>query len=221
MPQNRNADALPILKRLYVKGSPSREASLEKERERLRIAQRIHEIRTTAHLSQAELARRVGTTQSVISRLENADYRGHSIPMLARIAEVLGHSLSVDMTQTGAASVSCLPHVFRLLLRDLRRRKKMSIDTLAAETGIDRAELTAMEQVEGHRPSPSALQTLAAYHDIPPQRLAELAGLFRVIPKEVQDSARRFVERSGALASLTREEKRAVDELVSSLRKEG
>lgn len=31
----------------------------------------------------------MGTTQSVISRLEDADYEGHSLAMLQRIAEAL------------------------------------------------------------------------------------------------------------------------------------
>jgi predicted transcriptional regulator len=35
------------------------------------------------------LARKVGTTQSVISRLEDADYDGHSLAMLRRIASAL------------------------------------------------------------------------------------------------------------------------------------
>ncbi|MBI4626540.1 MAG: helix-turn-helix transcriptional regulator [Verrucomicrobia bacterium] len=50
------------------------------------VAQRIYELRQRAGLTQTELARRVGTTQSVISRLEDADYEGHSLAMLNRIA---------------------------------------------------------------------------------------------------------------------------------------
>ena len=53
------------------------------------IARKIYELRTKAKLSQAELAGKVGTTQSVISRLEDADYDGHSLPMLRRIASAL------------------------------------------------------------------------------------------------------------------------------------
>jgi hypothetical protein len=39
----------------------------------------------------------IGTTQSVISRLEDADYRGHSLRMLARIAAALNQRLTVSM----------------------------------------------------------------------------------------------------------------------------
>lgn len=53
------------------------------------VSELIYEGRTAAGLTQAALARRVGTTQSVISRLEDADYEGHSLTMLQRIAEAL------------------------------------------------------------------------------------------------------------------------------------
>jgi transcriptional regulator with XRE-family HTH domain len=43
-----------------------------------------------AGLTQQQLAERIGTTPSVISRLESADYRGHSLSMLRRIADALG-----------------------------------------------------------------------------------------------------------------------------------
>ena len=48
-----------------------------------------------AKLSQAELARKVGTTQSVISRLEDADYDGHSLEMLRRIASALEQRIEI------------------------------------------------------------------------------------------------------------------------------
>ena len=50
------------------------------------LALLVREMREGAELTQSELARRIGTTQSVIARLEDAEYRGHSLPMLERIA---------------------------------------------------------------------------------------------------------------------------------------
>ena len=47
---------------------------------------------------QAELADMIGTTQSVISRLEDTDYDGHSLTMLSRIASVLNQKLTMAMT---------------------------------------------------------------------------------------------------------------------------
>jgi transcriptional regulator with XRE-family HTH domain len=46
-------------------------------------------LRTKATLTEKALAERVGTTPSVISRLEDDDYAGHSLAMLWRIAAAL------------------------------------------------------------------------------------------------------------------------------------
>jgi predicted transcriptional regulator len=49
-------------------------------------------------LTQEQLAERIGTTQSVISRLEDCDYDGHSLSMLNRIAGALNKRLTVAVT---------------------------------------------------------------------------------------------------------------------------
>jgi ribosome-binding protein aMBF1 (putative translation factor) len=53
------------------------------------IGQMIYDARTAAGFTQQQLAEMVGTRQSVISRLEHADYEGQSLAMLERIAEAL------------------------------------------------------------------------------------------------------------------------------------
>lgn len=72
-------DALEILRRRYLGDDSDRLASIEEERLHTKVARQIHDLRTLAGLSQAELAERIGTTQSTVSRLENADYEGHSL----------------------------------------------------------------------------------------------------------------------------------------------
>ena len=91
-------NAADILHRRYVKDDPERKASLREERVNAEVAQLIHDLRTQAGLSQKELADAIGTTQSVISRLEDADYNGHSLTMLNRIASALNQRLTVTMT---------------------------------------------------------------------------------------------------------------------------
>jgi transcriptional regulator with XRE-family HTH domain len=61
----------------------------------------ILKAREAAQLTQAQVARLVGTTQSVISRLEDADYEGHSLTMLQRIAEALDRRLEVRLVPAG------------------------------------------------------------------------------------------------------------------------
>ena len=57
----------------------------------------IYDVRKQAGLTQKQLADLIGTTQSVIARLEDADYEGHSLSMLARIAAALNRKLDIKM----------------------------------------------------------------------------------------------------------------------------
>jgi len=59
------------------------------------LALLVREMREDAGLTQAELAKKVRTTQSVIARLEDAEYTGHSLAMLERIAIVCGVALKL------------------------------------------------------------------------------------------------------------------------------
>ncbi len=79
----------------YVKDDAERIESFEDELLNARIAGQIYELRTKAGLTQRELAERVGTTPSVICRLEDADYEGHSLSMLRRIAEAVDKRIEI------------------------------------------------------------------------------------------------------------------------------
>ena len=93
--QGRITDAVEILHRRYFEGRPDRLALLEEERANAEIARKIYELRTKAGLTQRELAKLVGTTASVICRLEDADYEGHSLGMLRRIASALNKQVEI------------------------------------------------------------------------------------------------------------------------------
>jgi ribosome-binding protein aMBF1 (putative translation factor) len=93
-------DAVAILHRRYYEGKPDRLAALERARANDDVARKIAALRTEAGLSQRQLARLVGTTASVICRLEDADYAGHSLAMLQRIAAALNRRVEVRFIQT-------------------------------------------------------------------------------------------------------------------------
>jgi len=61
------------------------------------VSLKLASLRKTSGLSQKELAKRVGTSQQQISRLESPAYEGHSLSMLRRVAEVLGATLYVEI----------------------------------------------------------------------------------------------------------------------------
>lgn len=79
----------------YIGDDPAREASFEEELANAEVARKIYDLRTEAGLTQRELAERMGTKASVISRLEDADYDGHSLAMLKRVAAALGKRLEI------------------------------------------------------------------------------------------------------------------------------
>ncbi len=94
MPKKTTTDAAKILADI-AGHDPKRQQAFEEAVANHEVAQRIHELREQAGLSQTELAKRVGTTQSVISRLEDADYEGHSLAMLNRIAAAVERRVDI------------------------------------------------------------------------------------------------------------------------------
>jgi ribosome-binding protein aMBF1 (putative translation factor) len=90
----KTTDALAILERMAGESAELCRLT-EQARVNAAVAQLIYEGRNKAGLSQAELAERIGTRQSVISRLEDADYEGHSLSMLQRIAAALGRCVEI------------------------------------------------------------------------------------------------------------------------------
>jgi len=88
-------DAVEILHRRFYAGRAARLKGLEEARANEEIARKIHELRTAASLTQTQLARLIDTTASVICRLEDADYEGHSLAMLRRIAGALNQRVEI------------------------------------------------------------------------------------------------------------------------------
>jgi len=90
------ADALQIIDRITGRDEKLRaliaEATINAE-----VAEMLLAARERAGLTQAQLAQRIGTKQPVIARLEDADYDGHSLTMLQRIATALGLRLEVRL----------------------------------------------------------------------------------------------------------------------------
>ena len=90
--------ASPDLQRTYdrlVGADPTRIRAYEEALADAEVGQMVHDLRVAEGLTQGELARRIGTTASAISRVESADYRGHSLAMLRRIAGAVGQRVVI------------------------------------------------------------------------------------------------------------------------------
>lgn len=92
----RTRDALKILDHM-IGDDPELRRMIAEAGVKFEVSQLVYDARAAARLTQGQLARKIGTTQSVISRLEDADYRGHSLTMLQRIAEALNLDLIVRL----------------------------------------------------------------------------------------------------------------------------
>jgi ribosome-binding protein aMBF1 (putative translation factor) len=94
----RNEVQSPALRHLYdryIGDDPEQRAIFEEALANAEVALQIYDLRTKAGLSQRALASRIGTTASVICQLEDADYQGHSLSMLRRIATALNQRVVI------------------------------------------------------------------------------------------------------------------------------
>jgi transcriptional regulator with XRE-family HTH domain len=213
----KTAKAFDILHRRYIGENAERKASFEAERVNAEVARTIYDLRKEAGLSQKELADLIGTTQSVISRLEDADYEGHSLSMLSRIAKALNQRLQVLMTDPEADTIR---YVFREVIKNLRRSRGLTTDQLARKLDIDRKGIISMEQSSTYRPSPLMLFKLSKFYGVSQRKLAELAGFVTKINDEMKMQASRFAAQSDSFDNLTSEEKRTLDDFVRFLKEE-
>jgi DNA-binding XRE family transcriptional regulator len=72
----------------------------QRELAKLKLANQILAVRQQARLSQAALAKRIGTQQTGIARMENADYSSYTVTTLAKIAAATGSRLEVRLVPT-------------------------------------------------------------------------------------------------------------------------
>lgn len=211
------SNAVEILHRRYIGDDEKRKASLQQERVNSDVARMIYDLRNDAGLKQKELAELIGTTQSVISRLESDDYDGHSLSMLSKIAKTLNKKLNISMASQNNEKVR---FVFQEVARGLRREKGLAIDQFSKKSGIDKADIIAMERHPDYKPSPLVIHKLSKFYDISQKKLAILAGAIKEMPPRVEEEVSRFAAQSESFSKLTDEERKTLDEFVKFLRSE-
>jgi ribosome-binding protein aMBF1 (putative translation factor) len=93
---NRTNDALKIIRR-SIADDPELQEMVKEASINAQVSSIVYDVRKQAGLTQRQLADLISTTRSVIARLEDADYEGHSLSMLARIAAALNRKLEIKM----------------------------------------------------------------------------------------------------------------------------
>ena len=101
------SDAAEIME-IEFGGDPAYQELRAQERAKSQAAQAIYDARQAAGLTQSQLARLAGTTQSVISRLEDGDYDKHSLALLERIASALHRRVEVRFVPVPNADAQAL-----------------------------------------------------------------------------------------------------------------
>ncbi len=84
-----------------LQGNQDLNARFQRELTRLQLANQILKLRESGALSQAQLARKIGTHQSAIARMEQSTYRGYTVATLAKIAAAAGARLEVRLVPRG------------------------------------------------------------------------------------------------------------------------
>ena len=114
---------------LYLKEQlkdPDFKEKFRKAGEALDVAIQLASLRKASGLSQKELAKQVGTSQQQISRLESPSYKGHSLSMLRRVADVLGANVHVEIQAKKRQSTPVVAKaIYRVKSKDFRKREEL------------------------------------------------------------------------------------------------
>jgi len=92
----KTRDAIKIIDKI-TSSDPEAETLVEEALINGQVAQLIYSARTKAGLTHKELAELVGTKQAVITSLEDADYQGHTLSMLEKIAHALNQRVMIEL----------------------------------------------------------------------------------------------------------------------------
>lgn len=86
-----------------LKRNPVFARTFDKRRAEAEVAFQIRRLREVKGWSQKDLAKKVGCSQQAVSAVEQAGYKRHSLPLLRRIAAVLGADVVVALVPRKAA----------------------------------------------------------------------------------------------------------------------
>jgi DNA-binding XRE family transcriptional regulator len=75
---------------------PEFKAHYQEERQALKLAMKIAELREKKGLSQQQMAKLMGTSQQAISRIESGEYEGFTLKTLEKIAEATGTRVKIE-----------------------------------------------------------------------------------------------------------------------------
>ncbi len=129
--------------------------------------------------------------------------------MLDRVKAVEAERLETGTDDT--------PHVFGHLIEMLRRKKGLNLEQLAKRARINIQELERIEAEEYFEPKPRTVLQLAEFFRIRPDPLLRLANLKQQRDGRIVEGAYQFAAHANSVQTLTKDERRALDEFVRLL----
>lgn len=106
---------------------------------------------------------------------------------------------------------------FGRFVRLMRRNRRLSVEKLAETVDVDVAELVAIEDDARHKPKVRTIYQLANFFNVPRANLMLIAGLVVAQDNRLVNEAARFAARSDPVATLTPEEREALNAFVAVL----
>ena len=101
-----SADKVNAAIREKVMSNPETRALYERRRREIELALAMRDAREKAKLSQEDIAKRMQTTRSAVSRLESSGASRHSpsIDTLLKYAQAIGYELKINFVQSEGIS---------------------------------------------------------------------------------------------------------------------
>ena len=123
------------------------------------------------------------------------------------------------LEQNEQAAIQMIPfkHAFVRFLELARRERRLTLDQFAEKADVDVVELVRIEANEHYKPAIRTVHQIAAFLEIPEQKLMALAGLLRVKDPLFQNAAMTFAARSESVEMLSQEEHAALEEYIKFL----
>jgi transcriptional regulator with XRE-family HTH domain len=136
----------------------------------------------------------------------------------AGVLRSVGMFFPPDLGETSYdGNVARLKHAFGVLVRQLRKRDRLSLEDLAKRARVDLEDLRQIEQDPHFRPRPRVVHQLAQVFRVPERALLRLSGATSERDEQFVEEAYRFAAKSDDLSKLSRDEQRLLNEFVRFL----
>jgi transcriptional regulator with XRE-family HTH domain len=134
--------------------------------------------------------------------------------------ESVGMFLPADLIPSDAGNAVRLVEAFGVLVRQLRRQKRWTVEELARQARVEAEDLRHIERDPHYRPRPRVVHQLATVFGVPERPLMKLSGATITRDTDFEEEALRFAAKSGDMSKLTHEEQRVLNDYIKYLNKQ-